>query len=201
MPSPFKENRVRYLRVQSGDDYYILDNLGRILPKVEYYHLVNSGDTFSEISEKYNISQSEILALNNRKNKKIIIGEKLKISGYVPKNILSNTLFYIDFQGKKGIADTTGSIILEPIYDGIKVNDSKNIILIKDQMFGNYNSQRRQVISTLYSSVILPICNTYYLAKKNDYYGIIDSLGNEVLNFEFDRILEWNDTLVIAKKK
>ena len=38
------------------------------------------------------------------------------------------------------------------------------------------------------------------IAKKNDYYGIIDSLGNEVLNFEFDRIIEWNDTLVIAKK-
>ena len=89
---------------------------------------------------------------------------------------------------------------MEPIYDGLKVNDSKNIILIKDQMFGNYNSQRRQVISALYSSVILPICNTYYSAKKNDYYGIIDSLGNEVLNFEFDRIIEWNDTLVIAKK-
>ena len=200
MSSSYKDNRVSYLRVQSGDDYYILDNLGRILPKVEYYHVVKSGDTFSELSEKYNISQSEILALNNRKSKKIIIGEKLKIKGYAPKNILSNTLFYIDFQGKKGIADTTGSTILEPIYDGLKVNDSKNIILIKDQMFGNYNSQRRQVISPLYSSVILPICNMYYSAKKNDYYGIIDSVGNEVLNFEFDRIIEWNDTLVIAKK-
>ena len=97
MSSSYKDNRVSYLRVQSGDDYYILDNLGRILPMVEYYHVVKSGDTFSELSEKYNISQSEILALNNRKSKKIIIGEKLKISGYVPKNILSNTLFYIDF--------------------------------------------------------------------------------------------------------
>ena len=68
------------------------------------------------------------------------------------------------------------------------------------EMFGNYNAQRRQVISPLYSSVISPICNTYYSAKKNDYYGIIDSVGNEILNFEFDRIIEWNDTLVIAKK-
>jgi hypothetical protein len=67
-------------------------------------------------------------------------------------------------------------------------------------MFGNYNSQRQQVINPLYSSVILPICNAYYSAKKDDYYGIIDSLGNEVLNFEYDRIFEWNDTLVITKK-
>jgi len=200
MTSPLKSNQVNYLRISSTDSTYILDNNGNVLPKVEYYHTVISGNTFSQVANKYGMSQSQLLLLNNRKSKKLFVGEKLKIKGYTPKNILSSSLFSVEYEGKKGISDTSGTIILEPVYDGIKVDDIKNITLINNQAFGNYNTEKRQLIKPIYSSILIPITNNYYAVSKDNYYGVINGLGEKILNFEYDKILEWNDTLVIAKK-
>ena len=61
---------------------------------------------------------------------------------------------YATCKGKKGIADTTGSTILEPIYDGLKVNDSKNIILILHGQTKNIPSEELKLTSDVKKIIV-----------------------------------------------
>ena len=56
-----------FFKVSGKEGTYILDELGNTLPSAEYYYTVESGNTVSFLSKKFNISQSELLRLNNKK--------------------------------------------------------------------------------------------------------------------------------------
>ena len=78
----------KYIKIQTGEENYIVDMNGTKLPAAEYYYTVQKGNTFSFLSKKFNISQSEIMKMNNKKNKRLLVGEKLKVRGYVPSAVL-----------------------------------------------------------------------------------------------------------------
>ncbi len=186
-----------YIKIFSADGDYILSPSGNKLPSAEYYYTVQSGNTFSFLSEKFNISQSEILRLNNKKNKKLYIGEKIKLRGYVPSDVISDSLFLIEYKGKKGIADIEGKIIIEPEYDGITNQSDNDLILIKDQMFGNFNIRTKKIIKPKYKTILKPVGLKYYAAL-NEKYGLISGDGEVILTDEYDRIIGWNDSTVIV---
>ena len=187
----------KYIKIKSNQEEYIVDLKGNRLPSAEYYYSVEKGNTFSYLSEKFNISQSEIMRMNNKKNKRLLIGEKIKVRGYVPQAVISDSLFLIEFDGKKGIADIEGKIILEPEFDGITNLSKYNILLIKDEKFGNYNSSLKKLIYPKYTSLLKPIGENYYAFVNNNKYGVIDVNGKEILSNEYDKINYWNDSLVI----
>jgi len=187
-----------YIKIFSDDGDYILSPAGNKLPSAEYYYTVQSGDTFSLLSKNFNISQSEILRLNNKKNKKLYIGEKIKVRGYVPSDVISDSLFLIEYKGKKGIADIDGKIIIEPEYDGITNQSDNDIILIKDQMFGNFNIRTKNIIRPNYKTILKPVGLKYYAAL-NEKFGLISGDGEIILSEGYDRISEWNDSTVIAR--
>ena len=93
----------------------ILNLSGDTLPAAEYYYTVEKGNTFSFLSKKFNLSQSEILRLNNKKNKKLYIGEKIKVRGYVPSDVISDSLFLIEFNGKKESLISTVKLLLSRV--------------------------------------------------------------------------------------
>ena len=191
-----KFGSLKYIKVQNEDDVYIVDMLGNKLSSAEYYYTVEKGNTFSFLSKKFNISHSEIMRMNNKKNKKLFVGEKLKVRGYVPSAVISDSLFLIEFNGKKGISDAEGSIVLEPEYDGITNLSKDNIILIKDEKFGNFNSSSKKIISPKYSSVIQPIGGNYFKVSNDNSSSIIDVEGNQLLS-GFDDVKLWGDSLFI----
>ena len=190
----------KYIKIQTGEEDYIVDMNGIKLPAAEYYYTVEKGNTFSFLSKKFNISQSEIMKMNNKKNKRLLVGEKLKVRGYVPSAVISDSLFLIEFNGKKGISDTEGKIVLEPVYDGITNLSKDNIILIKDEKFGNYNYSDKKLISPQFSSVIQPIGDNYYKVKYGNLFGMIDQDGNQILSGTYDDIRYWSDSLFIVSE-
>ena len=190
----------KYIKIQTGEEDYIVDMNGTKLPAAEYYYTVEKGNTFSFLSKKFNISQSEIMKMNNKKNKRLLVGEKLKVRGYVPSAVISDSLFLIEFNGKKGISDTEGKIVLEPVYDGITNLSKDNIILIKDEKFGNYNYSDKKLISPQFSSVIQPIGDNYYKVKYGNLFGMIDQDGNQILSGKYDDIRYWSDSLFIVSE-
>jgi len=191
-----KFGSLKYIKIQTRDEVYIVDMLGNKLPSAEYYYTVEKGNTFSFLSRKFNISQSEIMKINNKKNKKLFVGEKLKVRGYIPSAVISDSLFLIEFNGKKGISDAGGSIILEPEYDGITNLSESNIILIKNEKFGNFNSSSKKLITPKFSSVIQPIGESYFKISTDNSYGLIDEDGNQILS-GYEDIKFWNDSLFI----
>ena len=191
----------KYIKIIREDEQYIVDLLGKRLPAAEYYYTVEKGNTFSFLSEKFKISQSELMKMNKKKNKRLFVGEKLKVRGYVPSAIISDSLFLIEFNGKKGISDTDGKIILEPEYDGITNLSKDNIILIKDEKFGNFNSSSKKLIFPKYSSVLNPIGENHFKVNSNNLYGIIDTNGEQILSGIYDDIRYLNDSLFILIKE
>ena len=186
-----------YIKIFSSKGDYILNPSGNKLPPAEYYYTVQSGNTFSFLSKKFNISQPEILRLNNKKNKKLYIGEKIKVRGYVPSDVISDSLFLIEYKGKKGIADIEGKIIIEPEYDGITNQSANDIILIQDQLFGNFNIRTKKIIKPEYKTILKPVGFKYYSAL-NEKFSLISGDGQVILPEEYDRISDWNDSTVIV---
>jgi hypothetical protein len=118
------------------------------------------------------------------------------VRGYIPSAVISDSLFLIEFNGKKGISDAKGSIVLEPEYDGITNLSEDNIILIKDEKFGNFNSSSKKLIAPKFSSVIQPIGSNYYRVSSDNSFGVVDDEGNLILN-GFDDVKVWGDSLFI----
>jgi len=192
-----KSGKTNYIKLFSDGGEHIINLAGDTLPSAEYYYTVEKGNTFSFLSKKFNLSQSEILRLNNKKNKKLFIGEKIKVRGYVPSDVISDSLFLIEFNGKKGIADLNGEIIIEPEYDGITNYSDKDIILIKDQKFGNFNIETRKIIPPSFSRLLESIGN-YYKGFEGK-YGVLDVEGRVIVPYEYDEVELWNDSSFIVK--
>ena len=189
-----------YIKIFSDNEDYIFTSLGDTLPPAEYYYTVQAGNTISFLSKKFGVSQSEILKLNNKKNKNLYIGERLKIRGFVPNEILTESLFLIKDGNKKGIIDMNGKIVLEPEYDGIITSNSTDIILIKDEKFGNYNIPSNKIIQPKHKSILNPIGENLYLVNDSN-YGLIDKEGNVLLPVEYNNIQFWSDSTVLVERE
>ena len=102
---------------------------------------------------------------------------------------------------QKTYLNTDGKIILEPEYDGITNLSKDNIILIKDEKFGNFNSSSKKLIFPKYSSVLKPIGKNYFKVNNNNLYGIIDANGEQILSGIYDDIRYLNDSFFILFKE
>ena len=191
---------TNYIRVSDYKEANIYSETGYKLPKMEFFHVVKKGDTFSKISSLYKIKQSEILSMNNKKNTNLLIGEKLKIKGYTPKKLITDGFFEIEEEGKKGLVDKSGKLILEKIYDGIRLIDSSNISILKNEKFGVYNIPNNQLIEPIYFNELIPYDSTKYIAKDFFKYGIVNYNSDILLPFEYQSIEYWNQNSAIVKK-
>lgn len=94
-------NQNEYYRVKAGDDLASIStqfNVGvncilRNNPRIDFYagevvkivrqtgiiHIVRPSETLEQIAKKYNATEQQIIELNNLKNKRLFIGQKLKI--------------------------------------------------------------------------------------------------------------------------
>ena len=68
---------------------------------------------------------------------------------------------------------------MEPEFDGITNLSKYNILLIKDEKFGNYNSSLKKLIYPKYTSLLKPIGENYYAFFNNNKYGVIDVNGKD----------------------
>ena len=188
-----------FFKVSGKEETYILDELGKKLPPAEYYYTVESGNTVSFLSKKFNISQSELLRLNNKKNKNLFIGERLKIKGYIPNDAVSDSLFLIEYDGKKGISNLRGEIVLEPQYDGLTNFDENNLILIKGEKFGNYSLSDGKIITPKYPSIVRAFGDSMYKVPGEEGVMITNS-KDEILLSSSDKVEYWNDSSAVVYK-
>ena len=93
-----------------------------------------------------------------------------------------------------------GKIVLEPEYDGIITSNSTDIILIKDEKFGNYNIPSNKIIQPKHKSILNPIGENLYLVNDSN-YGLIDKEGNVLLPVEYNNIQFWSDSTVLVERE
>lgn len=107
------------------------------------------------------------------------------------KAILSNMLVLISDSGKYGVLNTVdGKEILEPKYDGIKYMQSNSSFFVStNKKIGIISAEGKTLINPEYDSLsLIDSKKEYYLAKKNNLYGVIDGNGKEIIYIENEQI-------------
>ena len=121
---------------------------------------INNGDTLSDISNKYNISISDILTYNNKTNESLIAGEELKIPikvieasdvSKVKKLISENKIKYIysnNTETNKTVKDLIDEYDLELVtintlysIDGGTTNNNENYLTIMNENLDLLNKE------------------------------------------------------------
>lgn len=110
-----------------------------------------------------------------------------------------------DTNGKCGLIDTQGNVLIECIYDRVlDLVDSYGICYVSlNGAWGIYNSDFKKVTKCLYDSLRLPNEGIVTLSiNKNSIYGAIDvSDGSIVIPFEYEYLGAYSEDLFAAEKK
>ena len=107
---------------------------------------------------------------------------------------MSDSLFLIEYNGKKGISNLKGEIVLEPQYDGLTNFDENNLILIQGEKFGNYSLSDGKIIAPNYPSIVRAFGESMYKVPGEEGVEVINS-NSEILLSSSDKIEYWNDSL------
>ena len=116
------------------------------------------------------------------------------------KNVL-----YIEKDGKKGIVnEATGETIIEPIYTEISLctDNQENGYIVKDEnnKYGLITADKKQLLECKYDEIKHVASDTYYCVKEKNKLEVVNTLGQVILDKNFDDIAELNaDNFVIIK--
>ena len=122
--------------------------------------------------------------------------------------------------GKYGLINSNGEIITEAIYDDVFDIESSLKPVKKGELWGYVNSSGEEVIPCVYQAVFgsyethdynaeyeyvprypYPVINDRIVVKNQEgEYGVIDTLGNTLIEFEYDEGSPYYDNSVILKK-
>ena len=134
---------------------------------------------------------------NTYKNGYITIDEQGKygIVSATKKQILENQYeeikqsnldeyYLVKIEGKIKLINAKGEVILEEGFDDIKSVTTNGVIFVKDNLYGEKNKAGETLIEAKYQ-YLEEVDKGVYIAKKDDKYGIIDNLENEMLAFNY----------------
>lgn len=131
---------------------------------------------------------------------------------YVLTEVSTRNYFLLNKDSKYGIIDATGKIIIEPIYDNIKIpNPEKAVFICKESnkyiVLNNLNerifNQYEEVDAISINGIVsnIPYEKTVLKYKKNGKYGIIDFEGKEITKPIYEEIdgLEKKESELLIK--
>lgn len=107
------------------------------------------------------------------------------------KAILDGFLIVTSDSGKYGaLLATSKQAVLEAKYDGIKYMPLSSCFMVStNKKIGIISKEGKTLITPQYQSLkLIDSKNNYYLAKKNNMYGIIDGNGKEIIYIENEQI-------------
>lgn len=114
--------------------------------------------------------------------------------------------FAVTFEGKEGIVDFEGDLIVPLKYDCIfDYLPNQNIIIIgrktKDNkiLSGLIDLNFKKITTTKYHE-IYPFIESFATVSINNKYGLIDTLGNEIIPLEFDSVEPFDKGFFIVSK-
>ena len=109
-------------------------------------------------------------------------------------------IFMITYKGKKGLVQSDGKPVLPIEYSQIVITQNNYASLFKDKKFGLYDLKNRKLIKPLFESNVKPFRENIYITSKEGRFGFINAEAKSMGKFEFDEILEWNDSTALVKR-
>ncbi len=101
----------------------------------------------------------------------------------------------IQRQGKSGIIDFSGDMFLDPVYDSIRFDH--NLFIVRHKRNGKrgwslINNQGKVLTDQVYDRIEW-LGASYYQAKRDDYWGVINNLGKEIIFCKYDSIVQYSE--------
>ena len=216
----YLESNDGWLALKTDQDWMLLPRKGGLLPSREYdsikllnnhaalvikgeekYLVFNTGNQVPLNDESITVlpNRPQYVSISDMKGTTIYNERgEVAISGSFEKtNFLNDTLVRVQIRGKQGLIHTSGEWILNPVFDSIDEKDGLVLTLI-DGKIGCYDPVINELIETGYQTRLVRFGQNY-LAKKEGKFGIIDYASQEVLSFNYDEIMQWNDTTYLVK--
>lgn len=108
-------------------------------------------------------------------------------------NLIHDNLIPIKLNGKVGLIDTTGRVIIDPIYDDIYFNSAEwPFVYRKGELFGYVNPTSGRVITeAIYRSASSFHENRAAVSLDNKKFGFIDSTGRIVIQPQWNLVSDF----------
>ncbi len=149
-------------------------------------------------------SDGQLFFYTTEKNKKTVYdastGGRLFQLDFDEIEYFDNQIFMITRDGKRGLLSSDGKPVLPLEYSVIVITQKGYASLLKDKKFGLFDLQTKKLIKPLFERNVKPFRENFFIAYKDGYFGFIDNASKPQGKFEFEEILEWNDSTALVKK-
>lgn len=104
-------------------------------------------------------------------------------------------------EGKSGILHIDGSMFLETVFDSIRILN--NMFLIKHKLDGirgwsMVNTYGKMITDQVYDKIDW-LGDSYYVAKRDNFWGVLNSLGEEIIYCKYDSIVQYSDGKLLVE--
>ncbi len=111
-----------------------------------------------------------------------------------------DSLFLVKTSGKYGVLDKNGKALVDTAYDFIKEEEGMLSLLKKGEL-GSLDLTNGVRIPCNYDGEVVRLMKGFYKTRENQRAGLLNAQNEVVVQFDYDDIFYWNDSLVWAKKQ
>jgi len=159
------------------NDSYLINKKGKIIDTLN--------DNYQKITKKLTLFGNSDRGTLGRINQK---GDTVMRGIYTSFGYIQNGKFWYNKQGKYGLADTTGTILVQPIYNYLTYFSDNGLALTKKhEKFGYINEEGIVSIDFEFENA-KGFKHGLAGVKVNGKWGFINKMGNIIIQPKFDRI-------------
>ena len=145
------------------------------------------------------------ICLSDSAGKKAVFsksGRQILPYSWTQINLSEPHFFIIEADRKFGLADTSGKILLKPVYTGISSVNAEYVCVAKGKQISILNPYSQKVLLAKLSSTAKSFgpSRNLFAVRLQDKAGIIDQNGKQLVPFQYDDIMYWNPTKCLVKK-
>lgn len=181
-----------YTKLVMADNKWILAYKDKPISADKYEYIVPISDDrnlFKIIDIKSNRS-----TIINQKGELVVAGDKVDYYS-------DRKLFIVKKDNKYGVVDIYGKVILEYVYDNVKLWDIPNIITASVGKLNYALTVDGKLITTELNNMFEPTDGyNYLIVSKNQKIGLITLEGKQIIPSDFDEIVGFSDNYIRVKK-
>ncbi len=111
-------------------------------------------------------------------------------------------LFCVQLNGKYGVVNQSGKVMLPPGYAALDYNPDGSIATLRDGKFGLIHSARETNIQPQYEKLLRPYdeAGHMFVAVKGGRHGLINAANQPLSDFVFDEVRYWQYGVALVKQ-
>lgn len=177
------------IKAQKFPEWFTFDNTNKQLASYAYDEIVPKGEDIYKVS----VGEAEALIHNS---------DSL-ITSFSNCEILEKFDEWISVkqESKYGVFHPDGRPFLEPIYDSVRYVNT--IFVVKHKRGGKrgwslINNQGEVITDQVYDKIDW-LGDSYYKARRDNYWGVINRLGDEIIFCKYDSIVQYTEGKLLVK--